>query len=144
MGDLFQRLVNCEANSNENVWAHEHDAEDITSHLTSLLNARRGKLSHLSHYGMDDPLAMMEKLPEALPKLEKDIVDTMERYEKRCRVLNCHSRLVLDDYPVCEVLLNCAAVVSCYSQDFVPLQQNTYCFQVLLHHDGRFRVNLVS
>lgn len=55
----------------------------ILAHLSVLLNTRRGYCPLDSEYGIPDFTDASHHLPERLPRMQRMIVDAIERYEPR-------------------------------------------------------------
>lgn len=55
----------------------------IQSHLSRLLNARRGSLQHMPDYGLPDVSEIYSSLPYSIQYLVREIQKTIEIYEPR-------------------------------------------------------------
>jgi len=65
----------------------------ILSHLSRLLNARQGSLSHLPDYGLPDMAEIYLGLPYSLNILINEIKRTIEKYEPRLKNINIVQKL---------------------------------------------------
>ncbi|MFC3032154.1 type VI secretion system baseplate subunit TssE [Pseudoalteromonas fenneropenaei] len=62
-----------------------NELESVRLHITQLLNARRGVLRHLEHYGLPDVEDIYEGLPYSQHKLAKEIKTLIETFEPRVK-----------------------------------------------------------
>ena len=63
-------------------------AQSVVTHLTSLLNARRGVLHHLADYGLPDVEDIYEGLPYSQHELALEVKKLIEKYEPRVSRVN--------------------------------------------------------
>jgi type VI secretion system protein len=66
-----------------------HDADhlvlSILGNLNRLFNTRRGSIYHLPDLGLPDISEIYRDIPDSIEKLQKAIVEAVERYEPRLR-----------------------------------------------------------
>lgn len=84
---LFDILTDGYANEDEDfhpTHSNEHLLyQSIKTHLTRLLNARRGSIQHMPDYGLPDVSAIYQDLPYSIDQLLKAVSETIEKYEPR-------------------------------------------------------------
>jgi len=61
------------------------EVESVCLHLNSLLNSRRGVLSHMSDYGLPDVEDIYEGLPYSQQTLAFEVKKLIEKYEPRVK-----------------------------------------------------------
>lgn len=69
----------------EEVHASDRQVLSIISHLSRLLNTRRGALQHLPDYGLPDISEIYRDMPDSVTDLQAAIAKVVEKYEPRLR-----------------------------------------------------------
>ncbi|REL26642.1 type VI secretion system baseplate subunit TssE [Thalassotalea euphylliae] len=64
------------------------EVESVCKHISLLLNARRGVLSHMPDYGLPDVEDIYEGLPYSQQTLALEVKKLIEKYEPRVRMVN--------------------------------------------------------
>lgn len=84
---LFDKLAN--PVQYQSVEAEQLDEIDnVCRHLNSLLNSRRGVLSHMGDYGLPDVEDIYEGLPYSQQTLAFEVKKLIEKYEPRVKRVN--------------------------------------------------------
>jgi type VI secretion system protein len=92
----------------------------IRAHLSRLLNARQGSLTHLPDYGLPDVAAIYQGLPYSIDDLISAIKTCIEKYEPRLH--NVQIKPESNSAKDCVLHLNISGITS----DNNPLQFATY------------------
>lgn len=70
----------------------QDEIESVCKHLNSLLNSRRGVLSHMKDYGLPDVEDIYEGLPYSQQTLALEVKKLIEKFEPRVRTVNVLAR----------------------------------------------------
>ncbi len=79
--------------ANQNQAPGDHEAilyASVHSHLTRLLNTRRGSLQHMPDYGLPDMTEIYQSLPYSVHQLVRAIHETISKYESRLSQIKVH------------------------------------------------------
>lgn len=68
------------------------EIDSVCKHIHSLLNSRRGVLSHMKDYGLPDVEDIYEGLPYSQQTLAFEVKKLIEKYEPRVRMVNVVAR----------------------------------------------------
>lgn len=92
----------------------------IQDHLSRLLNARKGTLSHMPEYGLPDIAQIYQRLPYSVSELVILIREAIEKYEPRLSHVNVsHKEIEQGDWVL---VLDVSGVL----KDGIKLQFSTY------------------
>ncbi|MBS0358083.1 MAG: type VI secretion system baseplate subunit TssE [Proteobacteria bacterium] len=102
---------------------------NIQSHLTQLLNSRRGSLRHLSDYGLPELSSIHQFSNETLTKFIYAIKETIEKYETR--LTNIHISHTQENQSDCILRLQIEGEIQTgevihFESDWLPTGEKPY------------------